>query len=64
MAATKVKKCDHGGKRVHWFTSNLNEWEIKWCEDCGALRKYNLETKEFEWITPRMTEQLYSKNKK
>ena len=63
MADTKARRCDHGGKRVYWFTSNLNEWEIKWCEDCGALKKLNPQTKEFEWIIPKRMERLYLNKK-
>jgi hypothetical protein len=63
MGGKKINECDHGGSSVHWFTSPRNDWEIKWCENCGSLKKFNPDTKEFEWRSPRLRTEFYSKKK-
>ena len=45
--------CRHSGKLTHWFTSNKKEWEIRWCERCGALQKYSLTYKKHQWLLPQ-----------
>ena len=45
--------CRHGGQLTHWFTSDRSDWEIRWCERCGALQKFNLFKNKMEWIFPK-----------
>ena len=45
--------CRHGGQLTHWFTSDRGDWEIRWCERCGALEKFNILKKRMEWVFPQ-----------
>ena len=49
--------CRHSGQLTHWFTSDRGDWEIRWCERCGGLQKFNLFKKKLEWIFPQWTEE-------
>ncbi len=56
-------RCGHGGKLTHWFTSDRSDWEIKWCERCGSLRKFNIITKKFQWLYPAWTKERINSKK-
>ena len=53
--------CRHGGKLTYWFTSDRNDWEIRWCERCGALQKFNLAKKKMEWVFPQWANEYKEK---